>query len=54
MCCCLKQSRLELSFSQQRLWFLDQLHPGDPAYNLLPAFQITGKLNISALEQSRQ
>ena len=42
----------ELSFSQQRLWFLDQLHPGDPAYNLLSAFQIAGKLNISALEQS--
>ena len=40
------------SFAQQRLWFLDQLNPEDPAYNLLSAFQISGELNIPALEQS--
>lgn len=47
-----KNSPPHLSFAQQRLWFLDQLNPGDPAYNLLSAFQITGKLNVTALEQS--
>ena len=52
MCSVSSNPPLELSFSQQRLWFLDQLHPGDPAYNLLAAFQIAGNLNISALEQS--
>ncbi len=41
-----------LSFAQQRLWFLDQLNPEDPAYNLLAAFQINGNLNIAALERS--
>ena len=41
-----------LSFAQQRLWFLDQLNPGDPAYSLLSAFQINGALNIAALEHS--
>ena len=42
----------QLSFAQQRLWFLEQLNPGDPAYNLLSAFQISGELNIAALERS--
>ena len=46
------ESPRELSYSQQRLWFLDQLHPRDPLYNLLTAFQITGRLNIGALERT--
>src|SRR2546423_6199797 len=37
------------SFAQQRLWFLDQLEPGTPAYNLVRAFRITGALDASAL-----
>ncbi len=41
-----------LSFSQQRLWFLDQLDPGNLSYNIPAAVNIVGKLNISALEQS--
>ncbi|MGH7844014.1 MAG: AMP-binding protein, partial [Candidatus Binatia bacterium] len=41
-----------LSFAQQRLWFLDQLDPGNFAYNLFSAFQLKGQLNVKALEQS--
>ena len=41
-----------LSFAQQRLWFLDQVHPGNPAYNLPFSRRIKGPLDIAALERS--
>jgi amino acid adenylation domain-containing protein len=41
-----------LSFSQQRLWFLDQLSPGSPAYNVYAAFRLKGQLNVTALQDS--
>lgn len=40
------------SFAQQRLWFLDQLQPGTPFYNVPAAIRIRGALNIPALEAS--
>ena len=36
------------AFSQQRLWFLDQLAPGNPAYNLHAAWQLQGELDGGA------
>jgi amino acid adenylation domain-containing protein len=47
-----RKATLPLSFTQQRLWFLDQLTPGSPAYNISGAVEIRGQLNIPALEQS--
>ncbi len=42
------------SFSQQGLWFLDQLEPGTASYNLPRAFRITGPLDVVALRQALQ
>ncbi len=41
-----------LSFAQQRLWFLDQLEPGNCAYNVPVALRVAGALDVAALEQS--
>ncbi len=41
-----------VSFAQQRLWFLEQLVPGNPFYNVPTAVRLTGPLNIAALEQT--
>jgi amino acid adenylation domain-containing protein/non-ribosomal peptide synthase protein (TIGR01720 family) len=38
-----------LSFAQQRLWVLDQLEPGDPAYVIFRAVRLRGALDAEAL-----
>ncbi|MBD2607328.1 amino acid adenylation domain-containing protein [Scytonema hofmannii FACHB-248] len=43
---------IPLSFSQQRLWFIDHLYHGSSFYNIPIAFHIQGNLNIAALQQS--
>ena len=41
-----------LSFTQEALWFLDQLAPGQPTFNVTAALRIKGTLDQSALERS--
>ncbi|GLY53409.1 non-ribosomal peptide synthetase [Lentzea sp. NBRC 102530] len=39
-----------LSFSQQRLWFLDEFAPGTAEYNVLFAVRLRGDLDVEALQ----
>jgi hypothetical protein len=43
---------IPLSFSQQRLWFVDQLYQGSPFYNIPIALHLKGTLNVTALQYS--
>jgi hypothetical protein len=41
-----------LSYSQQRLWFIDQLHKNNSAYNLHKGFRFIGNLNIEVFNKA--
>src|SRR6266496_1004482 len=47
-----RNQELPLSFSQQRLWFLDQLEPGSPRYNVPQPIRLKGPLRPEILERS--
>ncbi|MBC7913798.1 MAG: AMP-binding protein, partial [Pyrinomonadaceae bacterium] len=46
-----RPTRIPLSFSQERLWFIDQLD-GSLQYHITAVLRLRGKLNVSALENS--
>ncbi|WP_306423302.1 non-ribosomal peptide synthetase [Nostoc favosum] len=47
-----RTQQLSLSYAQQRLWFLSQLEPDSPFYNIPGAVRLQGQLNVEALQQS--
>src|SRR5262245_56138882 len=42
------------SFAQRRLWFLDQLATGNPAYNLAVALRLRFAVDVDAMRRSVQ
>ncbi len=47
-----RDAPLPLSFAQERLWFLDRLEPGSPAYNVPLALRVRGDLDAAALRRA--
>ena len=43
---------LPLSHAQERLWFLDRLDPGTPAFNLTESVRLRGALDVPALRRA--
>jgi len=41
-----------LSFTQHQMWLIDQITPGNPAYNMPCGYRIKGALDVTALEAS--
>jgi len=42
----------ELSFGQQRLWFIDQWQPASAAYNISNLFRVEGRVDIATLNRA--
>ncbi|BDI19846.1 hypothetical protein ANSO36C_56480 [Nostoc cf. commune SO-36] len=49
-----RNAELPLSYSQTRLWFLDQFDPNSAFYNIPIALRLVGSLKVAALEESLQ
>ncbi|OCQ18708.1 hypothetical protein A7985_23350 [Pseudoalteromonas luteoviolacea] len=47
-----RDNPLPLSFSQQRLWFVDQIHSGSAQYNMPGAFLLEGALDTQHFEHA--
>ncbi len=44
--------KLTVSFAQERLWFLNQLQPNHPVYNISLVVRVSGPLDVAAMERS--
>jgi amino acid adenylation domain-containing protein/non-ribosomal peptide synthase protein (TIGR01720 family) len=47
-----RDQELPQSYSQQRLWFLDEFEPGSVEYNAAMALRLTGELDLAALRHA--
>lgn len=46
-----RTNEMPLSFAQERLWFLNQLEPGNPFYNMPAALRLDGEFDLPAGER---
>jgi amino acid adenylation domain-containing protein len=44
-----EQPQLPLSYGQEQLWFLEQLFPGEPTYNVSLVYRLRGRLDTAVL-----
>ncbi len=47
-----RDGELPLSITQQRLWFLDQLQPNNPTYNMPFVIELRGALQVGVLKRA--
>jgi amino acid adenylation domain-containing protein len=47
-----RENHCVLSFDQERLWIIDQMEPGNPAYNIYSASRLIGPLNPAVMERA--
>jgi amino acid adenylation domain-containing protein/non-ribosomal peptide synthase protein (TIGR01720 family) len=47
-----REGLLPLSFAQERLWFLDQMDPNNPFYNVPSGIRFQGRFDAEAMEQA--
>ncbi|WP_280403232.1 non-ribosomal peptide synthetase [Nocardia brasiliensis] len=48
----IRPDRIPLSPAQQRMWVLNRLDPGSPAYNIAVALRLTGTLDLDAMRHA--
>jgi amino acid adenylation domain-containing protein len=47
-----RENHCVLSFDQERLWIIDQMEPGNPAYNIYSASRLLGPLDPALMERA--
>jgi hypothetical protein len=47
-----RSEKMPLSYSQERLWFLEELTPGNYAYNMPSAIRLKSKLHLDCFERA--
>ncbi|MCY0997072.1 amino acid adenylation domain-containing protein [Myxococcus sp. MISCRS1] len=47
-----RTSEAPLSYSQERLWFMEQLHPGQATHNIPLSYRITSALDVGVLQRA--
>ncbi|MFK7800055.1 MAG: amino acid adenylation domain-containing protein [Anaerolineae bacterium] len=47
-----RDSSLQLSYAQEGVWYLEQLHPGSSSYNMLATWEVAGELDETTFERA--